>query len=83
MDPSSRVDPEGLRLRLLHTLNIDLEHGSELGPQGHADSVVVKVEYWDLVPLLHQLFEFIVQLNAEENGVDVDSATCAGTCRGG
>ena len=38
---------------LLHVLDIELEHGSQFGPQGHGDTIVVEVEHGDPVTLLH------------------------------
>ena len=65
----------------MHTVDIKLEHRGELGPQGHAHTVVIEVQHWNPVPLLHQLLKLIIELDAEENGVDVDATTRAGSCR--
>ena len=75
-----RVHSEGAWLGPLHRLYIQLEHRSELGPEGHAHSIVVKVQNRDLVTLLHQLFELVVELNADQNGVYVDTSAIACTC---
>ena len=77
----SRVDAEGARLCPVHTVNVKLEHRSELWPEGHAHTIVIEVQYWNPVPLLHQLLELIIELNAKEDGVDVDATTRAGSCR--
>ena len=65
----------------MHTVDVQLEHGGELGPQGHAHAVVVEVQHWNPVSLLHQFLELVVELDTEEDGVDVDATTRAGSSR--
>lgn len=55
-----RVDSERARLSALDTFDIQLEHRGEFWPERHAHSIVVEVQNWDLVPLLHKLLELIV-----------------------
>lgn len=64
-------------MRPLHTLNVKLEHGCELRPEGHADTIVVEVEHWNFIPLLHKLFVLLVQLDAKEDCIDVYATMCA------
>ena len=42
---------------------------------------MIEVKHWNLVTLLHQLLELIIQLDAQKNGVDIDTTTSAGSCR--
>ena len=79
MDASCWIHSERLWLSSLHAFNVQLKHRSELWPQSHANSIVVEVKHRYLISLLHQLLELIVQLNAEQDGIDIDSATCTST----
>ena len=79
VNTSCRVHTERPRLRTLHILNVQLEHGCEFRPEGHADTVMVEVEYWDLVSLLHQLLVLLVELDAEEDCIDIDAPARAGS----
>ena len=83
VNTSGGVDAERFRNCSLHTLNVKLEHRSELRPQGHADAIVIEVEDGDLVPLLHHFFELIIQLDTEENRVYVDTAAIGRVGRSG
>ena len=80
MHSSCRVNSERARLGTLHGLYVQLEHRCEFWPESHAHSVVVEVQNWDLVPLLHQHFELIIELNADQDGVDIDASTGTCTC---
>lgn len=57
----------------LDVFNVNLEKRRELGPQSHTDAVLVEVEHWNLVVYLHEALELLVQLDAEQESVDVQT----------
>ena len=49
-----------LRLDLHDALNINFEHASKLRPQSHTNTIMVEVEHWNFVALLHDHLELFV-----------------------
>ena len=50
--------------RLLNAVDVELEHGGKLGPERLGDTVVVEVEYWNLIAVSHYALELFIYLNA-------------------
>jgi hypothetical protein len=82
MDSRPVVNSEITRLRLLNAVNVKLEHSCKFRPESLANSVVIKIEYRDFIPLLHNSSELVVKLNTEQHCEYVKATTgaCTSSC---
>ena len=76
-----RVNPKLFGLSAENAIDARLKHLVEFGPESHRNAIMVEVKHRNLVPLVHQIFKLIVQLDAKKNGGDVEAPRLACTRR--
>lgn len=64
VDSGLLIDFEAPRLAALDAVDIQLEHGRQLWPEGLRDTIVVEIQDWDLVSVPHYALELFVDLDA-------------------